>query len=792
MVSLPKFFSVNLFNQMKLRPFILLMLLLCMAQTSHAVLKEADLENTLTILRQEMTNYYQDQKVQAESSKQMRQLVFKELMSIVRRSNQNALMLYSQKPDYVFDLTYACHEATEMYQSFKRSLLPFRNIVNKYENEIARYDSLVTSLNTMSTRMLSEKAAIDRTVCLALAVNIKRTLEENRQSMSDYIRYYHDTEERLKNLNDYASKRYYEIQSNIFINGGDNYFKILSQLGARLSQTKEAVAAKYEPYQQVRSQWDSRVIIYLFLSMLGYALLAVVINFLVLRYLLPKRLRTKAFMAKRTCITMATTVITFAIIMLIARFTTDHNFLIMASGLLMQYAWLLGVILISLLLRVDSTQITSAFRIYTPLVVVGFIVITFRVVLIPNDLVNLIFPPILLVCALWQWSVIRRHNQNIPRSDMFYSYISLAVFLVSVVSSWTGYTLMSVQLLIWWIMQLTCILTITCVTQWVRAYGKRHDMDNRPITKSWFYHLLYGVALPAMGVFSIIIAIFWAAEVFNLSDMTWKVFSYHFIDSKNFSVSFLNIAMVVVLWFFFSFVNRASKAFLRQYFVSKDPKSADSKMMMAKNVLQVLIWGIWLLVSLGVCHVSFTWLVVVSGGLSTGLGFASKDILENIYYGISLMAGRIKIGDWIMVDGVRGKVSSISYVSTMVDAIDGSQIAFQNSQLFTKNYKNMTRNHGYELDILEVGVAYGTDIEKCKKLLIDAVSKLECVNKKRGVRVVLREFGDSSINLKVLVWVPVATQYTNDGEILETIYNTLNDNNISIPFPQRDLHIIRE
>ena len=215
-------------------------------------------------------------------------------------------------------------------------------------------------------------------------------------------------------------------------------------------------------------------------------------------------------------------------------------------------------------------------------------------------------------------------------------------------------------------------------------------------------------------------------------------------------------------------------------------------MMMAKNVLQVLIWGIWLLVSLGVCHVSFTWLVVVSGGLSTGLGFASKDILENIYYGISLMAGRIKIGDWIMVDGVRGKVSSISYVSTMVDAIDGSQIAFQNSQLFTKNYKNMTRNHGYELDILEVGVAYGTDIEKCKKLLIDAVSKLECVNKKRGVRVVLREFGDSSINLKVLVWVPVATQYTNDGEILETIYNTLNEHNISIPFPQRDLHIIRE
>ena len=777
---------------MKFRLYILLFLLLGLCRPAHAVLKEANLDNTLSILRQELTYYYQDQQEQAESSKLMRQMVFQELMSIVRRSNQNALMLYSQKSDYVFDLTYACHEATEMYHNFRRMLLPFRNIVDKYENEIARYDSLVTSLNTMSTRMLSEKAAIDRTVCLALAVNIKRTLEENRQSISDYIHYYHDTEERLKNLNDYASKRYYEIQNNIFINGGDNYFKILSQLGARLSQTKDAVSEKYEPYRHVRSQWDSRVIVLLFIIVIGYALLAIAINFVVLRFLLPKRLRTDTFMAKRTCIALASTVVTFAIILFIARLTTNHNFIIMASGLLMQYAWLLGVILISLLLRVDSTQIKSAFRIYMPLVIVGFIVITFRVVLIPNDLVNMVFPPILLVCTLWQWSVIRRHNKNIPRSDMFYSYISLLVFVVALVSSWSGYTLLSVQLLIWWIMQLTCILTITCVRQWVDAYGKRHDMDNKPITKSWFYHLLYRVLLPTMGVLSIIIAIYWAADVFNLSDVTWRVFTYQFIKTKNFSVSFLNIAMVVILWFVFSFISKASKAFLHHYFVQKDPKTADSRMMMAKNVLQVLIWGIWLLVSLGLCHISFTWLVYVSGGLSAGLGFASKDILENIYYGISLMAGRIKIGDWIMVDGVRGKVSSISYVSTTVDAIDGSQISFQNSQLFTKNYKNMTRNHGYELDILEVGVAYGTDIAKCKQLIIDAVSKLDCVNKKRGVRVVLREFGDSSINLKVLAWVPVATQYSNDGEILEAVYNTLNANNINIPFPQRDLHIIRE
>jgi small-conductance mechanosensitive channel len=190
-----------------------------------------------------------------------------------------------------------------------------------------------------------------------------------------------------------------------------------------------------------------------------------------------------------------------------------------------------------------------------------------------------------------------------------------------------------------------------------------------------------------------------------------------------------------------------------------------------------------------VFNVSNQWLVILSAGFSTGIGFASKDILENIYYGISLMAGRIKIGDLIVCDGVRGTVSSISYTSTMIDTTDGSVIAFQNSQLFTKNYKNLTRNHGFECHILDVGVAYGTKVADAKKVIVDAVSRLKCINKKKGVSVVLKELGDSALVLKVIVWVNVFTQYGDDGIILEAIYNALNEHDIEIPFPQTDVHI---
>ena len=172
-----------------------------------------------------------------------------------------------------------------------------------------------------------------------------------------------------------------------------------------------------------------------------------------------------------------------------------------------------------------------------------------------------------------------------------------------------------------------------------------------------------------------------------------------------------------------------------------------------------------------------------------GKSYRTKDILENIYYGLSLMAGRIRIGDMIVCDGIRGRVTSISYTSTMLTATDGSVIAFTNSQLFAKNYQNMTRNHGWECHVLDVGVAYGTDVRKCKQLLLDAVSQLDCINKEKGVKVVLKGLGDSALVLKVLVWLRVETQYADDGIVLECIYNTLNDNKIEIPFPQTDVHM---
>lgn len=763
---------------------------------SNAVLKEANLDTTLYMLRTELTNYHIDLEKQNQAAKAQQLAVIQELISIVKQADQNSIMLYSQRNGYIFDMTYACHEATEQFKKFKSKAVPFRQMIKKNNVEVARFDSLINYLYGMNTMFLSEEAQVNRNVDLTLAVNIRRQLVEKQKQLQAYVQAYDRTDRKLQALNDYANRRYEDIQNSIFNNGGDNYLRILRNFSMNYKEAKTSVAEKYKPVPGMMSQWDVRIIFILFSIIIFWGLISIFLNLFTIRIVITQLMkhgmfenRKESFMAKRPCLIMAMTVVTFAVILGIVRMVVTQNFVIMASQLLVEYSWLVGVILVSILLRVDNDKIKNTFRIYSPLMVVGFIVIVFRIILIPNDLVNLIFPPVLLLCALWQWNVIGRKHNQVLRTDKTYAFISLAVFGVSTIFAWTGFTLLAVQLIIWWTMQLTCVLTITCCEGWLSVYAKRKKLADKAITDKWLYRFIYKVLLPISGVLSFIISIYWAADVFNMSDTTWEIFNKDYIKTSNFTASLFSISEVACLYFLFNYINITSVDFMRHHFEKADPTSAASKIVMFKNVMQVIIWGIWLMIALNVFQVGKSWLLAIFAGLSTGLGFASKDILENIYYGVSLMMGRVKVGDYIICDGTRGKVSSISYTSTMLEATDGSVIAFQNSQLFSKNYKNMTKNHGYELDILEVGIAYGSNVKEVKQILTDALMKLDCIYQEKGVKVLLKSFDDSCITLRIVVWVNVLTQAIDDATIMECIYDTLNDHNIEIPFPQREITI---
>ena len=779
------------------RFFLIFLILTSFCVDAGAVLKEKDLEQTLTILQAELEQYNNELSVRSVARRERTKRLITQLLQTMKRADQNALMLYSQQQDNVFDLTYACHEATKQFNDFNRQRLPFTDFLEKTERDIARYDSLIQRLESMPDVTMTKYGNLKRDTCLVLAKNINKMLQGNAQQLRRNIRFYNTTERRLKEQNEYAHKRYSEIQRNIFINGGDSYLTLLGHFDRSWKQLNDAVQKKYNLDPESKSQWSLTWILGTFFAIFIYVIIAIVLNQLFFRFLMPKRFRTEEFMKKRFCIIMATTSITFAIIqgaIFVIGTGQNYPFLYMAASLLVEFAWLLGVILTSLLMRVKGDQLGSATRIYSPLIAVGFIVIGCRIILIPNELVNFMLPPVLLICALWQWIVIRRHNQNIPRSDIFYTYISLTVFIASVVSSFIGYTLLAVQLLIWWIMQLTCILTITCISRYLEIYAKKKRLAEKPITQTWVYLMLEKMILPVLSVISIMLSIYWAANVFNLSDMCWRLFKYNFIDMENLKVSFLKLSMVITMWFVFRYIAMTILALLKVHFEIKDPSTAASKEMMGKNVIQVFIWGIWLMLSLSIMHISVAWLLAISGGLSTGIGFASKDIIENIYYGASLMAGRIKVGDWIQIEGTMGKVMSINYTSTVIESLYGEVITYQNAQLFTKNYKNLTRNHGYVLVVIPFGVAYGSNLKEVTNLVEGTLNNMhhQWIDQTKRVKCVVSEMADSSVNFKLFVWADAPKQSYVISDVLKCVYDTLNTNGISIPFPQRDVHLIKE
>jgi len=781
---------------MRKKLFFITILLFILTLPTHAVLQEDSLKNSLQVLRSELIAQHLEQTKQLNKSRFITEQVTSQLKEIGDKSAQISLMLYSQKTDNIFDLTYACQQATELWKDFQTKTRPFHDLITESNEEIARYDSLINVLSTMYIFGLTPKMKTDRNVCLTLAASIRRMLKERNDSYQEYIQYYKFSQQQLEALDAYAQKRYEEIQSGIFTNSGDNYFKFLKTARLRFNQMNTTLSEKYTSDSIVASQWDVKWIITLFSMILIYGLIAILINYLSIRFLVTKVMKTNrfeqkshAFLAKRTCIIMLASVITFSIILVIIRLFSPSNFVHMACSLLLEYTWMLTVIFASLLLRVEGSQTHNAYRIYYPLIMIGFFVITFRIVMLPSSIVTLLFPPLLLIDTLWQARMIYRYHKLVPRYDLNFAYMSQLVFVFSLVSAWIGYTMFAVQVIIWWSMQLACILTIAFFKDYLNQYRAKHPIKNLSPIKVWALRFIDIVLIPIALVISFFMAVYWATDVFNLSGLTWDLIRDNFIDSTNIKISVYAIAVVTILWFVFNYLNLTIRDAIKLYLKRNDPSTAEARATMYINVLQVVIWGAWLLTTLSIIKVSSTWLVVVTGGLSTGIGFAMKDILENIYYGISLMAGRIKIGDYIICDDIRGRVSSISYTSTMIEALDGSVIAFQNSQLFTKNYKNMTKNHGYELDILEVGVAYGTNIKEVKALLTDAITSLGVTYEAQPVVVRLKSFDDSCITLKILVWLNVLTQTNDISVVMECIYDTLNNNGIEIPFPQREITI---
>ena len=794
-----------------------------------AVLKESTMQQTLGVLCEELSETHQEHKDRAKRFEKRNNEFKKSIGRDLELCNNIELMLYSQKEQNIFDLAYACGQATSLYKRVSRTR-SFKQFEQQQDEQIAQYENLIRALNNIPDYQLQNPAMrLNRDSCIYLAKAIEGDIRKARETMKENHERRQWVAEKAKKLNDYAMSMYERIRESVFVNGGQNYFQMLKRFNYNWKNSKDDLAEKYTHAHKTRSEWRGPLVGFLFIFLAIYVVGALLLSWFILKYLVPKRWLSrgsyKTFLKKRSSIIICVAAAVFGIATFIISSVTDKNFLTMATRLLSEYAWLIAAITLSIIIRLNGDSVKSAIKLYVPVLLVGFVVFFFRIVFLPSTVVNLVFPILLLVFTIWQLIINRRHNANVPRSDVFYSWISFIVMAVSCVMAWMGYTLMSVQVLIWWIMQLTLIQTITVIYDLMHTYENKYIPKNADVRQTWFYDAVYKMIVPIAATLSVGLSIYWAARVFDLTQWCEYIFRYKFVDQPGLIVLSLDrILACVAFAFVFNYIiylfiqgyqlfkqNRAEAKAISMYernndidsdedidietVIQDDPNAkakvkAESKAVtLSMNIIKYIGWGIYVYIVLVTLHVNRTGITFILTGLSTGIGFAMKDTLENLFYGLSLMNGRVKIGDVIECDGVRGKVSNINYQSTLVETIDGSVIAFLNSQLFTKNFKNMTRNHGYEMAKITVGVAYGSKIDQVRDMIIDRISHLDCYDPKKGVQVLFQNFGESSVDLLVIVWVRVASQAADIARIKENIYDVLNNNGIEIPFPQADVHI---
>jgi len=185
-------------------------------------------------------------------------------------------------------------------------------------------------------------------------------------------------------------------------------------------------------------------------------------------------------------------------------------------------------------------------------------------------------------------------------------------------------------------------------------------------------------------------------------------------------------------------------------------------------------------------------LAIVAGALSVGIGFGLQSIFSNFVSGLILLFERpVKVGDWVVVGGYEGFIKKIHVRSTEIQTFQNSSVIVPNSQLISEAVTNWTLHDKIGRVEVTVGVAYGSDTEKVKQVLLEVVKAHPQVRATPHPQVLFMNFGDSSLDFEVRGFIRnIADIYTVNSDLRFAIDKAFRENKITIPFPQRDLHVV--
>lgn len=255
----------------------------------------------------------------------------------------------------------------------------------------------------------------------------------------------------------------------------------------------------------------------------------------------------------------------------------------------------------------------------------------------------------------------------------------------------------------------------------------------------------------------------------------------------------INITVGLVLLVFVIYVvTTIILNFVRRLYAKRLPQADKAKFNTVFSFARWLIYLVVILVVFDSVGVNVTAIFAASAALLIGIGLALQTLFQDILSGVFILIDQsLHVGDIIEIEDKVGRVEEIKLRTTRAVTIDNRVLIIPNHLYLTNILHNWTQNGISTRENITVGVAYGSDTQLVKKLLLEAVNSHDDVLDPEATTVLFTDFGDSSLNFKVVFTVSDSFKAVfPKSDIRFEIDKVFRENNVSIPFPQRDIHII--
>lgn len=269
-----------------------------------------------------------------------------------------------------------------------------------------------------------------------------------------------------------------------------------------------------------------------------------------------------------------------------------------------------------------------------------------------------------------------------------------------------------------------------------------------------------------------------------------ELLNYSFQFTNDISISVKGILFVLLVILITSIVLKT----IRKITTRNLPKDDRAKFDTVFSYVRWIIYLIFLLITLNAIGVNVTGVFAASAALLIGVGLALQTFFQDIISGVFILVDQsVHVGDIIELDGKVGRVEEIKLRTTRAVTIDNKVVVIPNHLYLTNSLYNWTQNGTLTRENIEVGIAYGSDVQLAKKLLLQIANEHPDVISKPEPLVIFEDFGDSSLNFKLIITLNDSFKATfPKSDIRFEIDCVFRENNITIPFPQRDVHIIQK